>query len=149
FRNAPGGADIVHGAWLNAIVGTQSLVILGTMLAPAQGDSSTAMLVLAHALWGVGLVLYGIFIALFAHRIFFAAVKPDDLTPVLWIVMGAAAISTNAGSLLILSEGGTHFLTAMQPFIDGGTLTIWSWATWWIPLLLLFGIWKHGIWRVP
>src|SRR5262249_30809122 len=32
FRNGPADADIMHSAWLNAIVGTQSLVILGTML---------------------------------------------------------------------------------------------------------------------
>lgn len=149
FRNGPSGADIVHGGWLNAIVGTQSLVILGTMLAPAQGTGGHATLLLVHALWGVGLILYGVFIVLFAHRIFFVAVKPDDLTPVLWIVMGAAAISTNAGSLLIVSDGGPHFLAAMRPFIDGVTLTVWSWATWWIPLLVLFGIWKHGVWRIP
>jgi tellurite resistance protein TehA-like permease len=37
----------------------------------------------------------------------------------------------------------------MRPFIDGVTLIMWAWATWWIPLLLLFGIWKHGICRVP
>jgi tellurite resistance protein TehA-like permease len=37
----------------------------------------------------------------------------------------------------------------MRPFIDGVTLIMWAWATWWIPLLMLFGIWKHGICRVP
>jgi len=26
---------------------------------------------------------------------------------------------------------------------------MWAWATWWIPLLLLLGIWKHGMHRVP
>src|SRR5690242_3545996 len=31
FRNPAGGADIAHGGWLNAIVGTESLVILGTL----------------------------------------------------------------------------------------------------------------------
>ena len=58
--------------------------------------------------------------------------------------MGAAAISTNAGSTLILADTGIPFLHAMRPFIDGITLIVWAWATWWIPLLLLFGIWKHG-----
>jgi tellurite resistance protein TehA-like permease len=37
----------------------------------------------------------------------------------------------------------------MRPFIDGVTLIMWAWATWWIPLLLLFGVWKHGVCRVP
>ena len=100
-------------------------------------------------LWGVGLVLYAIFIVLFAHRIFFFDVAPDDITPLLWVVMGAAAIATNAGSTLILSDTHLPFLQSMRPFIDGVTLIMWAWATWWIPLLLLFGIWKHGVCRVP
>jgi tellurite resistance protein TehA-like permease len=100
-------------------------------------------------LWGVGLALYAIFIVLFAHRIFFFDVAPDDITPLLWVVMGAAAIATNAGSTLILSDTHLPFLQSMRPFIDGVTLIMWAWATWWIPLLLLFGIWKHGVCRVP
>ena len=100
-------------------------------------------------LWGVGLAFYGIFIVLFAHRIFFLEFDPDDITPLLWVVMGAAAISTNAGSTLILTDSALPFLQSMRPFIDGVTLIMWAWGTWWIPLLLLFGIWKHGVCRVP
>ena len=90
-----------------------------------------------------------IFIALFAYRIFFFRVGPDDLTPLLWVVMGAAAISTNAGSMLLLNDSGVPFLRAMRPFIDGSTLILWAWATWWIPLMVLFGVWKHGVLGVP
>jgi tellurite resistance protein TehA-like permease len=149
FRNGPDGADIVAGGWLNAIVGTQSLVILGTVAAPYCGELADTVFVLIHALWGIGLALYGIFIALFAARIFYRPVAPDDLTPMLWVVMGAAAISTNAGSTLILTDSGVPFLTSMRPFIDGVTLVIWAWATWWIPLLVIFGVWTHGVHRVP
>jgi hypothetical protein len=63
--------------------------------------------------------------------------------------MGAAAISTNAGSVLIATDSAMPFLNAMRPFIDGVTLTMWAWATWWIPLLLFLGVWKHGVRRVP
>ena len=149
FLNTARGANIVHGGWLNAIVATQSLVVLGTMIAPTLAGFSHATFALIHVLWGVGLGLYGIFIALFAHRIFFADVEPDDVTPLLWVVMGAAAISANAGSTLILTDSGLPFLNAMRPFIDGVTLIVWAWATWWIPLLVLLGLWKHGIRRVP
>jgi tellurite resistance protein TehA-like permease len=148
FLNTAHGANVVHGGWLIAIVGTESLVILGTLIAPATGDFGGTVFVVIHMLWGVGLALYGIFIVLFAHRIFFFEVGPDDITPLLWVVMGAAAISTNAGSTLILTESGMPFLHSMRPFIDGVTLIMWVWATWWIPLLLLFGIWKHGVCHV-
>jgi tellurite resistance protein TehA-like permease len=147
FLNTAHGANVVHGGWLIAIVGTESLVILGSIIAPAAGDFGSTVFVLIHMLWGIGLGLYGIFIALFAYRIFFFDVEPDDITPLLWVVMGAAAISANAGSMLILTDSGMPFLNAMRPFIDGVTLIIWAWATWWIPLLLLFGLWKHGIFR--
>jgi len=149
FLNTAHGANVVHGGWLIAIVGTESLVILGTLVAPPLGQLGTAIFVLIHMLWGVGLGFYGIFMVLFAHRIFFLEFDPDDITPLLWVVMGAAAISTNAGSTLLLTDSGLPFLQSMRPFIDGVTLIMWAWGTWWIPLLLLFGIWKHGVCRVP
>jgi tellurite resistance protein TehA-like permease len=149
FLNTAHGANVVHGGWLIAIVGTESLVILGTVVAPQLGSLGSTVFVLIHMLWGVGLGLYGIFITLFAYRIFFFDVKPDDITPLLWVVMGAAAITTNAGSTLILNDSHMAFLHSMRPFIDGVTLIMWAWATWWIPLLVLFGIWKHGVCRVP
>jgi len=149
FLNTAHGANVVHGGWLIAIVGTESLVILGALLAPAQGAAAPLLFVLLHMLWGVGLGLYGIFITLFAYRIFFFNVESEDITPLLWVVMGAAAISTNAGSVLIMTDSGVPFLISMRPFIDGVTLIMWAWGTWWIPLLLLFGIWKHGVRRAP
>jgi tellurite resistance protein TehA-like permease len=149
FLNTARGANVVHGGWLIAIVGTESLVILGAAIAPNLGGQQQSALVLIHMLWGIGLGLYGIFITLFAHRIFFFDVEPDDITPLLWVVMGAAAISTNAGSVLILTDTGIAFLQSMRPFIDGVTLIMWAWATWWIPLLVLFGVWKHVVRRAP
>ena len=149
FLNTAHGADIADGGWLMAIVGTESLAILGTVIVATLGDLGPSAFVLIHLLWGLGLALYGIFIALFAYRIFFVDVRPGDITPSLWVVMGAAAISTNAGSALVLTESRIPFLQSMRPFIEGLTLTIWAWATWWIPLLLLFGIWKHIVCRVP
>lgn len=149
FLNTAHGANVVHGGWLIAIVGTESLVILGAAIAPNLGAQQQSVLVLIHMFWGIGLGLYGIFITLFAYRIFFFAVEPDDITPLLWVVMGAAAITTNAGSVLILTDTGIAFLTSMRPFIDGVTLIMWAWATWWIPLLVLFGVWKHGVRGAP
>jgi tellurite resistance protein TehA-like permease len=63
--------------------------------------------------------------------------------------MGAAAISANAGTQLIAIDPVLPFLKAQRPFIDGVTLMLWAWATWWIPLLFLFGLWKHGVNRRP
>lgn len=141
--------NIVHGGWLIAIVGTQSLVVLGARLVPALGEYGGYMQVEAHMLWGLGLCLYGIFVTLFCYRIFFLRLAPDDVGPLLWVVMGAAAISANAGTALIALPAPLPFLAAQRPFVDGITLMLWSWATWWIPLLTLFGLWKHGVNRRP
>jgi len=145
--NTERGTNIIHGGWLIAIVGAQSLVILGTRIAPLAHDLSDAIFVLIHMLWGIGLALYGIFIVLFAQRIFFADIETDDLSPVLWVVMGAAAISANAGSTLLLTGSHVAFLQSIRPFVEGVTLILWAWGTWCIPLLLLFGVWKHMVRR--
>ena len=149
FLSHEHNVNIMHGGWLITIVGTQSLVLLGTLIAPDLGEYAHFMMVEVHMLWGLGLALYGIFVALFCYRIFFLTLKPRDLSPLLWVVMGAAAISANAGTSLFWSDDQLPFLAAQKPFIDGVTLMIWSWATWWIPLLFLFGVWKHVIRKIP
>jgi tellurite resistance protein TehA-like permease len=150
FCNAAHGADlVVRGGGLLAIVAAQSLVLLGVHVASTIGEYGNAIFVLLHALWGIGLVLYGIFVTHFAYRISYMRVRPQDLTPVLWVVMGAAAISANAGCLLVPNGPRPDFLHAMRPFVDGASFSIWAWGTWWIPLLVMFGIWKHGMRRIP
>lgn len=141
--------NIVHGGWLIAIIGTQSLVLLGARIAPELGDAAVYMMVEVHMLWGLGLAFYGIFVTLFCYRIFFLTLKPADVGPLLWVVMGAAAISANAGTTLLTEDARLAFLVAQRPFIDGMTMMLWAWATWWIPMLVVFGLWKHGANRVP
>ncbi|HET8528771.1 MAG TPA: tellurite resistance/C4-dicarboxylate transporter family protein [Gaiellaceae bacterium] len=149
FVNVEEEAEIVHGGWLIAIVGTESLAILGVVLAPRFGSFDDTAVVTVYALWGIGIVLYAIFITLFMRRIFFIRVDPDDMRPLFWVVMGAAAIATNAGSTLVASPPGLPFLRSMRPFVDGTTLVIWAWATWWIPLLVILGVWRHVVRRYP
>lgn len=149
FVNSEEGAEVVHGGWLIAIVSTESLVILGVLLAPRFGSLEDLTLVTVYALWGIGIVFYGIFITLFTARIFFLRIEPRDMSPLFWVVMGAAAIATNAGSTLIANPPHLEFLTAMRPFIDGTTLILWAWGTWWIPLLVILGVWRHVVRRYP
>lgn len=149
FLNTARDANVVHGGWLIAIVGTQSLVLLGVRVADHLVAYDVGLIVLAHMLWGIGLALYAMFVTLFSYRIFFFKLAPEDLSPLLWVVMGAAAISANAGTSLLLNNAHVPYLTSMKPFIDGITLIIWAWGTWWIPLLVFFGVWKHVVCRVP
>lgn len=149
FDESEAGVDVVHGGWLIAIVGTESLVVLGTPLASRFGGTGPLAFVLLYTLWGVGIILYGIFVTLFAYRLFFSRLEASQIDPLFWVVMGASAISANAGSILILNDPDLPFLRAMRPFVDGTTLLLWAWATWLIPLLVLLGVWRHVARGVP
>jgi len=57
--------------------------------------------------------------------------------------MGAVAISTLGGAILIFNAGETPFLRDLLPFLKGLTLLFWATGTWWIPMLMILGIWRH------
>jgi len=63
--------------------------------------------------------------------------------------MGAVAITTLAGSTLMLNAGRSEFLTELMPFLKGFTLFFWATGTWWIPLLVILGFWRHVYKRYP
>lgn len=149
FQGGEVGVDVVHGGWLIAIVGTESLVLLGTQIAPHLGNLHETVAFMVHCLWGVGIVLYGIFLTLFSYRIFFSRVEVEDMNPLFWVVMGAAAIAANAGSIMLAGDPGLEFLKLMQPFVEGTTMILWAWATWLIPFFIGLGFWRHFIRKQP
>jgi tellurite resistance protein TehA-like permease len=63
--------------------------------------------------------------------------------------MGAVAISTLAGALLVTAAPRSPVLADLRPFLEGLTLLFWSTATWWIPMLVVLGVWRHGVRRFP
>ena len=75
--------------------------------------------------------------------------EPAKLSPPYWINMGALAISTLAGARLIVSSKSWEILHDFQPFISGFTVFFWANGTWWIPLLVIVGFWRHVVERVP
>src|SRR5690606_35605826 len=79
----------------------------------------------------------------------FFRLAPDDLATPYWINMGAMAISTIAGALLILNAPDAPFLRDILPFLKGFTIFYWATATWWIPMLVVLAVWRYGFRRVP
>lgn len=140
---------IVDGGWLICIVGTQSLVLLGLKIVPMLGEYAPLMMLIIFMLWGLGLILYGIFVTLFSYRIFFNEMTFEDYTPQIWVVMGAAAISANASSTLDMADPVLSVLYEVHAVIDSMALITWAWASWWIPLLVLISAWKHIIHKIP
>jgi tellurite resistance protein TehA-like permease len=138
----------LNGVWLIAAVATQSLAVLGTLVAPGFGDPPV-MLFVSLVFYLIGGMLYLLIITPIFYRLAFIALTPEELTPPYWINMGATAITTQAGATLILNAQGSPLLTELVPYLKGFTLFFWAAGTWWIPLLVLLGIWAYGIRRVP
>jgi tellurite resistance protein TehA-like permease len=97
----------------------------------------------------VGCLLYLPIISLIFYRWTFFKMSAIQLTPPYWINMGALAITTLAGTRLIQNGSNSQLLTELSPFLAGFTLFFWATGTWWIPLLLLLGSWRHIYKRIP
>jgi tellurite resistance protein TehA-like permease len=146
----PKGEEGLSGAWLLLVVGTQAVSVLACLLAPDWGAEEPAVfLFVALAFWLVGSMLYIWLIALIFHRILFLPLSPGELTPPYWINMGAMAISTLAGVRLVSEAGRMPLLAELLPFLKGMTLLFWATGTWWIPILLALGVWRHLTKHVP
>jgi tellurite resistance protein TehA-like permease len=133
----------IHGGWLIAVVATQAVSVLGARLAPVFDSESQVIVFFALSMWLWGGMLYIWMISLIFYRYVFFRMSPSDLTPPYWINMGAVAISTLAGATLILDAPRSPLLLSMLPFLEGFTLLFWATGTWWIPMLVILGLWRH------
>ncbi len=140
----------ISGAWLLAVVATQSIAVLSGLLAPhVEQPGRLEMNFLALSMWLWGGMLYIWMMSLIFYRYTFFRLAPGDLAPPYWINMGAMAISTLAGSLLILNVPDAPFLLSLLPFIKGFTVFYWATGTWWIPMLVILALWRYVYRRFP
>lgn len=149
FTNERPIEGALNGSWLVAIVATESLAITWVLLAAIWPAQREALQLLAYAFWTFGVLLYLIIITLIMYRFFFLRVQSGDLTPPYWINMGAMAITTVAGARLLEIAQPSPFLETLHPYIEGFTVMMWAWGTWWIPLLIIIGIWKYLVAKEP
>jgi tellurite resistance protein TehA-like permease len=148
-ENKPPLESGLNGAWLIAAVGTQSISVLGTLLANEAGQYRDALLFFTLCMFLLGCMLYLLLITLIFYRFTFDTLTPASLTPPYWINMGAVAITTLAGSRLMLASEEVRLLGEVLPFIKGFTLFFWAAGTWWIPLLFILGFWRHVYKKFP
>lgn len=141
----------LNGTWLIWVVATQSLSIVAAGLAPVAPSAwlQGALPAVAVCLWGVGVMLYLVLIVLIFLRLLLVAVTPAEMGPAYWIAMGATAISVRAAAgILVLHGPHSGALVAdMRPFLIGLSVVLWAFGTWWIPLLVLFGMWRYVVQR--
>lgn len=141
----------INGGWLLAVVATQAIAVLTALLAiHAEQPARIEMNFLALSMWLWGGMLYIWMMSLIFYRYTFFPFSPTDLAPPYWINMGAMAISTLAGSLLIGNASPeAPYLLSLAPFLKGFTVFYWATATWWIPMLVVLALWRHGYKRHP
>lgn len=144
-RDKPSLDAGLNGAWLLAAVSTQSVAIL-TALVPWSGPEDLRLF-FALCMFMVGCMLYLSIITLIFYRLLFLPLNAAALSPPYWINMGAVAITTLAGSILIVRGEQGSLLADFLPFLRGFTLFFWAVASWWIPLLAGLTLWRHLIQR--
>jgi tellurite resistance protein TehA-like permease len=145
----PSLADGINGGWLISVVAAQSVAVLGAQVGPGLGEHAPEALVFSLAMWLGGGMLYLWIISLIFYRYTFFSMSPSDLAPPYWINMGAAAISTLAGTMLVAAAPHSPVIDQILPFVRGLTLMWWATASWWIPMLVILGIWRHGLRKFP
>jgi tellurite resistance protein TehA-like permease len=141
-----GGVD---GSWLLWVVGTQSLSTDASTLVRAWPSQSQLLATAAVALWSVGLVLYLLLVSLILQRWLTVMMTPATLSPDYWILMGATGIIVLAGSGILTLPGALPAVSAIAGFVKGTCFVFWSFGTWWIPLLVVLGLWRHVLRQWP
>lgn len=139
----------MNGIWLLMIVATQSISILGTQLVVHLPFPKEIILFLSFTLFLIGCMLYIIIITLIFYRLTFFELRAEEFAPPYWINMGAVAITTLAGAILILNRNQWEFLNSLSPFLNGFTLMFWATGTWWIPIIIILGAWRHFYRLIP
>ena len=143
----------INGTWLVWVVATQSLSIVAAAVAPSAPAAwlQTDLPAVAVSLWGLGVMLYLVFIVIIFLRLLLIEVTPAEMGPAYWIAMGATAISVRAaaGILALHDSRSTVLVAVMRPFVVGLSVVLWAFGTWWIPLLVLLGIWRYVLRRYP
>ncbi|QRF76452.1 C4-dicarboxylate transporter/malic acid transport protein [Thermoplasmatales archaeon] len=140
----------INGTWLVAVVSTQSLSVVAAQLTVYH----SWMFLISIIMYFIGWFTYIMIMSLVNYRLLFFELKAESITGPYWINMGATAITTLAGALILLAAKTPAIISqfpineSIMPFIVGATFLIWAYGSWWIPWLLIIGIWKHTIGKV-
>jgi tellurite resistance protein TehA-like permease len=147
-RDKPGLQGGINGSWFLLTVSTQSIaVVAGLLLTRTDSD---ALAFTAIAAFALGVVLYLIVMTMVFLRWTFHPLDPTEADPPAWIAAGAVAITVLAGSnILLAADQATDRVARLAPFLEGLVVTAWATATFWFPLMIAIGIWRHLVRRLP
>lgn len=144
-RSKPGLGQGIDGSWLLFVVSVQALSILGCLIAPQASPYLRHALFAALFLYLLGCLFYVVVIGMIFYRTTFFHMRADEFKPSYWIDMGAAAITTLAGTMLADAMARHGIYTDFIPLLKLGSAFFWVAGTWWIPVILFLEIWRHTI----
>ena len=143
----PGLGAGINGTWFLLTVSTESVAVLGALLLAR--DPSDLMAFLCIAAFVLGLVLYLIVMTMVFLRWTFQPLEPTEADPPAWIAAGAVAITVLAGSNLLGARGVSPRVERLAPVLEGLLMLAWATATFWFPLMIAIGVWRHIVRRLP
>lgn len=139
----------INGTWFLLTVATESIGVLGALLLLHRGKPSEALELTLLSVFTVGFVVYLVVMTMLFLRWTFSELRPEELEPPSWIAAGAVAITVLAGSNLLNARGVAPHVEQVAPFIEGLVVLSWANATFWIPVMIAIGCWRHVVRRVP
>ena len=149
-RDKPGLGAGINGSWFLLTVSTESIAALGALLLGHDGTESNDLLAFACiAAFCLGLVLYLIVMTMVFLRWTFQPLAPTEADPPAWIAAGAVAITVLAGSNLLEASGVSPRVERLAPLLEGFVTLAWATATFWFPLMVAIGVWRHIVRKVP
>lgn len=132
-----------NGSWFLWVVGTQSLAAAAAAVATGDLGLLGWLAPLAVAFWGIGVVLYLMLVGLVTVSLLDDATTPHALSPTYWVYMGATAITVLAAAKILELPTTLPVMMSTHQVVSGIAFLLWAFGSWWIPLLLVFAVWRH------
>jgi tellurite resistance protein TehA-like permease len=143
----PGLESGINGTWFLLTVSVESIAALGALLLVRHPSDTFAFALIAAFL--LGIVLYLIVMTMVFLRWTFQELSPTEADPPAWIAAGAVAITVLAGSNLLSARTASPRIELLGPFLQGMVVLAWATATFWFPLMVAIGVWRHIVRRMP
>ncbi|MCB0976546.1 MAG: tellurite resistance/C4-dicarboxylate transporter family protein [Acidimicrobiales bacterium] len=137
----------INGSWFLLAVSVESIAATGAVLVPEMRSDFHAFVCIAA--FGLGLVLYLIVMTMLFLRWTFQPLEPTEADPPAWIAAGAVAITVLAGSNLLLVRDLAPRIHRLGEVIEGVVTMAWATSTFWFPVMIAIGVWRHIVRRVP
>ena len=146
-HDKPGLGAGINGSWFLLTVSTESVAVFGALLLGHHPSDFLAFMCIAA--FCLGLVLYLIVMTMVFLRWTFQPLEPTEADPPAWIAAGAVAITVLAGSNLLATRTVSPRVDRLGPLIEGLVTLAWATATFWFPVMVAIGVWRHIARHVP